>query len=1549
MFRRVLGFLGLNNPTMDSKQSNSDTPGPFGRSKGPVPPVPPYPTNAFYPPIRIIGYQAAAITDGHGSQNNVPGFWNGNQHHATQPYVYAPPQFQYAPPAAGMLPMAQHAPVPVGPLVSPAPDCITQPMLPLPLAKNRLGLPPPIHHIHETIVPPVQYAKQPAVPVADQVIDYPNGDQTREYPTAEAPSKFMQTKWSWHSNGGRGGMEIRVCCGVIECAQCGRLRRSKTNSTARSQQLMQPFHGCGCITHQLHICHARTLQWKEIHHGVEWTCWSHEGLHTHPRPPMSGKLTRIEEDAVDVQIAHRSDATALELRTGNGTLGSTPLGDISPVLTDARRARYQRGQSQNRLGLASPSKGGLSFLQSFVKLKEKFDTEFLVNSGIHSPTFIVLQTPFMAEHFLTDAIADWLDSPASEEHARHGFVVDGDHSFFKSGVLLATCAWSHVLNKWAPVLYTWIDRQDIAHHRPHFKHLFGQIVQAAGSKFQAKLLLHIMDYSAAARAAHAAEYSAAMTSQLINFGFLSAEAQQVEIQRFRKEASQYLVGCETHWLGSCRRIKHSGAIVAPPLVSKFEHLTSRLLLPSITPNEFGQITDELRRVFPKAVGWLNWWLQPAVACMIFPCHRKVDNDVFAEVPHTSNPVEARHSLLHHATGINHDLIGGLERLYLHVRQLEGQYHAVKGITAGHVTPPEPRDPPKRGYHKKLDDNDGRPPDTIEALEKASKSTTYYQESGQKGNSNQPANDGTSSLPHALKSYIWSSPNSCFWDVGTELLYRAFIGLNPELKKNMFNALKPSSHLGGLFYHFQRRQDWAEDRNGHVIAGTRELALYQGILRHLIFNKWQLYDSPSDFGCAMTWMHRLISHFSIHECPHGHETRVPASKPIPQFALHTQNIQVTWHAVSQLENQSPTLSRCLQHLIPRVPQGNSLFCTELIHCRSPVNCNIMGCGTLAPITAVETSWPTVLSLMTPSGPQISETSPYQPECTVSFTGDALASSTIIDYKLVGKIIHVEEQEHWIAEICQGNMAYEYDDMHNGGSLSELGPATVLEHWREHTSLIMYRRCSTQHCTRRSIAAILKDYEQVEDRIPFLWEDTNGVLSEVHQPSQEPLTPAILPSPPVTPIQTENAPATLSPSTVYHESPPNQRCGSQGDGHDDPLDTIQCCSNCVPTLNNSDIGMYVLLRPSPEEALGKSRQGRRLTRIFYAARICSFSGSSAVLEWFAGNIYATEKARPSDFMVQRHVTEVKGALAFFPANINSTNVGQIEWPLCLWEDGYELRGYKNVGISKALIDAMPAILRILKGASPHPVMDLWADWQDPVTSKGLACEQHRSMFHTYYHVPLMAGDASIVVDACEQVTWKLNGRNLDPDHRFMLTTLSLGPGQLLLKMVVLRVYFGLRPGHDHEVWELWREGRIQRVWSDYELAMSAAQWLKWPVNEGIAMGDVRQLPKPDSPHAHALCDFLPVTVVTTDNQPHEWSLPQVGTGLTEVTFGGMETKPQVKVKRRPQPIFATRADSPQIRPKMRKLTPAPSNRVKRNEQQAGIGEEEIGPRRSKRVRH
>ncbi|KAF8512886.1 hypothetical protein JB92DRAFT_3116745 [Gautieria morchelliformis] len=255
-------------------------------------------------------------------------------------------------------------------------------------------------------------------------------------------------------------------------------------------------------------------------------------------PLFSGHLTKREEDSLDAQVLCRVEASALQLQTGDTTPGSVPLANISPILSDPRKARYQRTQSQTHLELApSPTKGGLPFLNTFGKLHEQRSTRFLLDSAFHHPTYVVVQTPWMQQCVLAEAVDDWINTPSGEGDARHRFVTDGDHSFFKSGVLLATCAFSRTLETWAPTMYTWIQSQDIAHHQPHFKQMFHQVVDAAGQRFDAKLLLNVMDYSVAACAAHASKYSVAMTSRLVNFPLLSPEAQALELRRYEDEAT----------------------------------------------------------------------------------------------------------------------------------------------------------------------------------------------------------------------------------------------------------------------------------------------------------------------------------------------------------------------------------------------------------------------------------------------------------------------------------------------------------------------------------------------------------------------------------------------------------------------------------------------------------------------------------------------------------------------------------------------------------------------------------------------------------------------------------------------------------------------------------------------------------------------------------------------------------------------------------------------------------------------------------------------------
>jgi hypothetical protein len=57
------------------------------------------------------------------------------------------------------------------------------------------------------------------------------------------------------------------------------------------------------------------------------------------------------------------------------------------------------------------------------------------------------------------------------------------------GTLLATCAYSMTLNEWTPVLHSWINHQDTAHHRLHFAHIFESVIKHAGSRFNRKMLL----------------------------------------------------------------------------------------------------------------------------------------------------------------------------------------------------------------------------------------------------------------------------------------------------------------------------------------------------------------------------------------------------------------------------------------------------------------------------------------------------------------------------------------------------------------------------------------------------------------------------------------------------------------------------------------------------------------------------------------------------------------------------------------------------------------------------------------------------------------------------------------------------------------------------------------------------------------------------------------------------------------------------------------------------------------------------------------------------
>ncbi|KAE9396957.1 hypothetical protein BT96DRAFT_996232 [Gymnopus androsaceus JB14] len=137
---------------------------------------------------------------------------------------------------------------------------------------------------------------------------------------------------------------------------------------------------------------------------------------------------------------------------------------------------------------------------------------------------------------------------------------------------------------------------------------------------------------------------------------------------------------------------------------------------STTSEHFASTVNQIQEQFPRIHGWLEWWLRPAISSMIFPSKSSINPKLADKVPSTSNAIESQHFNLHSAMGKDHDALAGVHKLYIYVKQREQQYNA---LMDGHISPQKLRQnpPPKHKVH--WDENDGRAPDTEDALSKLS--------------------------------------------------------------------------------------------------------------------------------------------------------------------------------------------------------------------------------------------------------------------------------------------------------------------------------------------------------------------------------------------------------------------------------------------------------------------------------------------------------------------------------------------------------------------------------------------------------------------------------------------------------------------------------------------------------------------------------------------------------------------------------------------------------------------------------------------------------------
>ncbi|KAJ3820274.1 hypothetical protein EV361DRAFT_874259, partial [Lentinula raphanica] len=188
----------------------------------------------------------------------------------------------------------------------------------------------------------------------------------------------------------------------------------------------------------------------------------------------------------------------------------------------------------------------------------------------------------------------------------------------------------------------------------------------------------VMDFSGAQILAHSQEYANLMMSLTPGVDKLAKEAYNAQHTHYMQAASSSQVGCQVHFFRSAKRLKQNGNLIPKDLQGQFDEIlyTMTSSSSSFTLENFNKAVETLQELFPQIHGWLEWWLRPRIASMIFPVYQTLDPETAQKVPHTSNPIEGSHSNLHSAMGSGHDAIPGIHKLFKYAKHRQDIYNAV---------------------------------------------------------------------------------------------------------------------------------------------------------------------------------------------------------------------------------------------------------------------------------------------------------------------------------------------------------------------------------------------------------------------------------------------------------------------------------------------------------------------------------------------------------------------------------------------------------------------------------------------------------------------------------------------------------------------------------------------------------------------------------------------------------------------------------------------------------------------------------------------------------
>ena len=144
----------------------------------------------------------------------------------------------------------------------------------------------------------------------------------------------------------------------------------------------------------------------------------------------------------------------------------------------------------------------------------------------------------------------------------------------------------------------------------------------------------------------------------------------------REDAAECLLrGCQEHFHAAVTRVARINGAVPQDKKEVFTKCALGLLN-CFSSDDFQLQAKLIIRDFPKLSSWMEWWMHPSHAAMLFESERKMDIEIWEGLPKTTNAEEAMHAKFYKACGHDHTFLEGMNALYalLILSIYSGQLH-----------------------------------------------------------------------------------------------------------------------------------------------------------------------------------------------------------------------------------------------------------------------------------------------------------------------------------------------------------------------------------------------------------------------------------------------------------------------------------------------------------------------------------------------------------------------------------------------------------------------------------------------------------------------------------------------------------------------------------------------------------------------------------------------------------------------------------------------------------------------------------------------------------